>query len=91
VDPQLTGTVVWLVVMAGLFYFLLIRPQQQQQKRRQAMLSALQAGDRIVTAGGIHGVVTKLKDETVLVRVAEKVEVEVQKGGIAAVVREDRE
>ncbi|HAI22068.1 MAG TPA: preprotein translocase subunit YajC [Clostridiales bacterium UBA8153] len=77
--------------MAGLFYFLLIRPQQQQQKRRQAMLSALQAGDRIVTAGGIHGVVTKLKDETVLVRVAEKVEVEVQKGGIAAVVREDRE
>lgn len=90
-DPQLTGTVVWLVVMAGLFYFLLIRPQQQQQKRRQAMLSALQAGDRIVTAGGIHGVVTKLKDETVLVRVAEKVEVEVQKGGIAAVVREDRE
>jgi len=87
----LTGTVVWLVVMAGLFYFLLIRPQQQQQKRRQAMLSALQAGDRIVTAGGIHGVVTKLKDETVLVRVAEKVEVEVQKGGIAAVVREDRE
>ncbi|MEW6522562.1 MAG: preprotein translocase subunit YajC [Bacillota bacterium] len=90
-DPQWTSTIIWLAAMVGIFYFLLIRPQQQQQKRRHEMLSALQAGDRVVTAGGIHGVVTKIKDDTVLVRIAEKVEVELQKSGIATVLRGNRD
>jgi preprotein translocase subunit YajC len=87
---QMTGTIIWLVFMVGILYFLMIRPQQQQQKRRQLMLDSLTAGDRVVTAGGLHGVITKLKEDSVLVRIAEKVEVEVQKSGVAAVIRGDR-
>ena len=86
---QWTGTLIWLVFMFGIFYFLLIRPQQQQQKQRYQMLSALKTGDRVVTAGGLHGVITKLDDDTVLLRIAEKVEVEVQKSGIAGLAAKD--
>lgn len=82
---QWTGTLIWLVFMFGIFYFLLIRPQQQQQKQRYEMLSALKTGDRVVTAGGMHGVITKLNDNSVLLKIAERVEVEVQKSGIAGV------
>jgi preprotein translocase subunit YajC len=51
-----------LVLIFGVFYFLLIRPQQQRAKEMKAMLAALKRGDRVVTGGGILGVVQKIKD-----------------------------
>src|SRR5258708_3299590 len=51
-----------LILIFGVFYFLLIRPQQQRQKEAKAMLSAIKRGDRVVTGGGIVGVVQKVKD-----------------------------
>ncbi len=76
---------IYLIVLFAIFYFLMIRPQQQQAKKRQEMLSKVQRNDNIVTAGGIHGKVTKVKDNTVMVKIAENVEVEVAKSGIGAV------
>lgn len=70
------------VIMIAVFYFLLIRPQQQQQKKRKALLEAVSKGDRVITIGGIHGEVTALKDDTVLLRIAEKVEVKVSRSAI---------
>ncbi|MCE5301534.1 MAG: preprotein translocase subunit YajC [Planctomycetaceae bacterium] len=52
-----------LLAIFVLFYFLLIRPQRREQSRRQAMLSAVKKNDRVITAGGIYGVVTNVHQE----------------------------
>ncbi|MGI9860166.1 preprotein translocase subunit YajC [Moorella naiadis] len=82
---QWGGTIFYLVIFMGILYFLMIRPQQKQQKQRQAMLASLKVDDRVVLAGGLHGRITKIKDNTMMVRIADKVEVEVDKAGVAYV------
>ncbi len=73
------------ILMLAVFYFLLIRPQQQQQKKRQEMLSALKAGDKVVTIGGIHGEITAVADDEVRVRVADGVELRMSRHGVGQV------
>lgn len=77
------GNLIWLALLFGLMYFLMIRPQQKEQKARAEMIRALKPGDKVLTNGGLIGVITKVEDLSVRVRVAEKVEVEVLKTGIA--------
>ncbi|MBP8613292.1 MAG: preprotein translocase subunit YajC [Firmicutes bacterium] len=84
----MVGSIVWLVVLFALMYFLLIRPQQKEQKERAEMIRSLKPGDKVVTMGGLVGVVTKVEDLSVKVRVAEKVEVDVLKTGVARVLNE---
>ena len=78
-----------ILVLFGIMYFLMIRPQQQQQKKRNEMLNAMKKGDRIVTIGGIHGTITEIDEKTVVVRIAEKVEVKLNRSGIGGVLRND--
>ena len=63
------STIIMLVVMVAIFYFLLIRPQRKKDKKVKEMLSALKAGDRICTIGGIYGTIVSLKDDTVTLAV----------------------
>jgi preprotein translocase subunit YajC len=75
-----------------IFYFLVIRPQQRQQKEREELVRALMRGDRVITNGGLHGVVTEVADESVTVEIARvkggaRVEVEVSRSGIGSVTR----
>ena len=72
-----------MVAISVVFYFLLIRPQQKRSKESKAMLSALQKGDEIVTAGGIVGRITKLTDAYATVEVAPNVEMTVQRSAIS--------
>jgi len=58
--------IIWIVLMIVLFYFMLIRPQKKQQKAMKAMLDSLAVGDKVVTVGGIHGKILKMKDDTVV-------------------------
>jgi preprotein translocase subunit YajC len=75
-----------LVLIFVVFYFLLIRPQQKKQKEHKAMLEALHRGDRVVTSGGIIGTITKVHSETeLIVEIAEGVKVRVARGMIADV------
>jgi len=67
----------------------MIRPQQKQAKQRQALLSSLRVRDRVITAGGVYGKITKVKDNSVMLLIAEKVEVEVAKSGITSVENRD--
>jgi preprotein translocase subunit YajC len=76
-----------LVLIFGVFYFLLIRPQQQRQKETRAMLAALKRGDRVITGGGILGIVQKVKDNEVEVEVAPNVRVTVLLDTISSVVK----
>lgn len=64
----LVGTVFPLLLMFVLFYFLLIRPQQKRQKAVQQMQSDLQKGDKVVTIGGLHGIVDALDEGTVVIK-----------------------
>jgi len=56
-----------IILMIAIFYFLLIRPQQKKEKDRKAMISQIQKGDRVLTAGGMYGDVDSIKDEEVVV------------------------
>ncbi len=73
-----------IVAIFVIFYFLLIRPQQRKAKEHKALLASVRRGDRVVTGGGILGVVTKVVDENhVQVEIAEGVRVKVMKSTIA--------
>ncbi len=73
---------IMLALIFGIFYFLLIRPQAKEQKEHQSLLASLKAGDRVVTASGLHGKVHLVKDDVVILEVADKVRVTVDKPSI---------
>ncbi|NCO58105.1 MAG: preprotein translocase subunit YajC [Nitrospirae bacterium CG18_big_fil_WC_8_21_14_2_50_70_55] len=81
--PSAMVSMVPLVLMFVIFYFLLIRPQQHQQKSHKQMLQTLAKGDRVVTSGGIHGQVTEVKGETLVVAITDSVRVKVDRSAIA--------
>ena len=62
---SLISTVIMMVAMIAVFYFLLIRPQRKKDKQVKDMLAALKVGDRICTIGGLYGTIAALKDDTV--------------------------
>jgi preprotein translocase subunit YajC len=70
----------------AIFYFLLIRPQQKQKQERARMLAAIKKGDRVVTTGGLHATVVGLNEHTVMLRVADQVKIEFDRGAIGRVV-----
>jgi preprotein translocase subunit YajC len=78
--------IVWLLFIGG-FYFLFIAPQRKKQKEHDKMLTALQTGDEVVTTGGIYGVITNVKDDRFVVRIAENTKIEVGKGFIQSVAK----
>jgi len=77
------GAMVPLILMFVIFYFLLIRPQQKKAKDQQSWLSRLRKGDRVVTAGGLHGEITGLNDTVVTLEIAPKIRVKVNRSAIA--------
>lgn len=81
--------VMYFAVFFGIMYFAMIRPQQKQAKKRQALLSSIRVRDQIITAGGLYGKITKVKDNSVILRIADNVEVEVAKSGIISVENRD--
>ena len=80
------ATLLPLVLIFVVFYFLLIRPQQKRAKNHRNMLAAVVRGDKVVTGGGIIGTVTKVvNDEELAVEIAEGIKIKVQRGLIASV------
>jgi preprotein translocase subunit YajC len=75
-----------LVGMLAIFYFLLIRPQQKRQKEMQKMISALKKGDRVVTASGLYGSIAGLRDDVVVVEIADGVKVEMLRNAVTGIV-----
>ena len=68
----MVGTIIWLVVMIAVFYFMLIRPENKRKKQTQAMLDALKVGDSVTTIGGIIGKVLKVKDDKVCIEIGDR-------------------
>lgn len=78
------GMLIPFGLMFAVMYFLIIRPQQKRQKEHQAMLDAVKKGDRVITSGGLHGVVKEVRDDTLLVKIAENTAVEISRAAIAS-------
>lgn len=78
-----------MVIIFGAFYFLLIRPQQKKQKAHTALISNLTAGDEVLTAGGILGVITAISEHYAIVKISDNTEIKIQKSSVSQVVPKD--
>ncbi len=78
-----------LILLFIVFYFLLIRPQQKQQKARKEMITALKKGDRVVTIGGIHGVIKEIDDTTMSLRVADNLNLKFARAAVDRIVEDE--
>ena len=76
-----------MLLMIVILYYVMIRPQTKRQKEQQRMVSSLKTGDRVVTAAGIHGMITNVKETTVIVKVADNVKLEMEKTAITTVLK----
>jgi len=74
-----------MIMMFAIFYFILIRPQQKKQKEAMKMLDQLKEGDTVVTLSGIHGTIKKLKDDTVMLQIADNVRIKINRASISTV------
>jgi preprotein translocase subunit YajC len=83
------GFLIPMLLVFGVFYLLLIRPQQRKQRELQATIAQLKAGDKVVTTGGIVGVITAVRDTSFLIRSAEKTMIEIARTAVAGVDTEE--
>jgi preprotein translocase subunit YajC len=83
----LASMLIPFLCIGAIFYFLIIRPQSKRQKEQQALVSSLKTGDRIVTSGGIHGLISNVKDTTVMVKIADNVKIEIDKASVTTVAK----
>lgn len=88
-QPSMLQTLLPLVVIFAVFYFLLIRPQTKRAKEHRSMVSALNTGDEVVTGGGILGRITNVDEQFVTLEIAKGVEVNVQRHTIGALMPKD--
>jgi preprotein translocase subunit YajC len=87
-DGGMMSTLIMFGLIIAIFYFMILRPQQKRQKERQHMLDAVKKGDRIITAGGLHGTVAGLDEKTILVQVAENVKMKFDRSAVTSILRE---
>jgi len=80
-------TMIWMAAMFIILYYVMIRPQAKRQKEQQRLIAALKTGDRVVTAAGIHGMITNVKDTTVTLKVADNVKIEMEKSAVSNVLK----
>lgn len=79
------ASLLYIVALFAILYFLMIRPQQQRQKKHQEMINNLKPDDRVITLGGIYGTIVKIKDNSLVLRVADNVRIEFLKTAISQV------
>jgi preprotein translocase subunit YajC len=85
--PPDSGVSPWVqlvpfALILGIFYVVILMPMRRRQKKVQEFLAALKVGDRVITSGGMYGLVTKLGDKTLQLQIADKVRVEVSRAAI---------
>jgi preprotein translocase subunit YajC len=85
------GSLLPLILIFVIFYVLLILPQSRYEKKRKEMLANLQKGDQVVTSGGIIGIIQKIDENVVTLKVAENVNIKVEKQSIRGVLKKSEE
>lgn len=85
------ANLIFLVLMFAAMYFLMIAPQRKKQKEHEKMLKALAPGDEVVTAGGIYGTITAVKEDRFVVRVSDTTKIELGKAFVQSVLKKAEE
>lgn len=80
-----------ILLIIAIFYFLILRPQQRRQRQLQETVANLKIGDRVVTTGGVIGVITTIRDTSFLIRSADKSILEIARSAIAGIDEEGRQ
>ena len=78
------GNIIFIVALVAIFYFFMIRPQSKRQKEIKKFRDSLKQGDKVITAGGIHGKIKNVKENTVTLEVADGLNITVEKSSIYA-------
>jgi preprotein translocase subunit YajC len=86
--PSPLMSVLPFILMIAGFWFLVIAPQRKKQKEHEKMVAELQSGDEVVTNGGIYGVITNVKDDRFVVRIADNTKIELGKAFITTVIKQ---
>ena len=86
-EPNIFVSMMPLVFIFIIFYFLLIRPQQKKAKEHAKLIEAIKTGDEVVTSAGIHGTVANVKEKTFVIKIADNVKVEFDRAAVASVVK----
>ena len=81
-QPNAIASLMPIIFIFGIFYFLLIRPQQKKQKDQEKMICELKKNDEVVTNGGIHGTIVNVKDATFTLRIDDNVKIEINKNAV---------
>src|SRR5215475_1684502 len=84
------GFLIPMLLVFGVFYLLLIRPQQKKQRQLQATIAELKAGDKVITNGGIIGIITAVRETSFLIRSADKSILEIARSAVAGVDSEEK-
>jgi len=92
-DPRaaMLNMILTFGILGVMFYFLLIRPQSRQRKEQEALIKNVKTGDKVLMNSGIFGIVTNVKEKTLMVKIADNVKVEVLKSAIGSVVQKSAE
>ena len=82
------GTNIWtmlifVAIFFALMYFVMIRPQRKRQQEHKQLIEELQRGDRVITAGGIHGAIESISEDTVIIKVESGATMRVAKGSVS--------
>lgn len=85
------SSIIPFICIGIIFYFLIIRPQSKRQKDLAALIAGLKTGDKVVTSGGIHGIISNVKEGNILIlKIADNVKIEIDKSAIASVDKSDK-
>ena len=74
------------IAIFGIMYFLMIRPQQKKQRQKEELLKRVAVGDKIITTGGIYGVVTQVKEESIRVKIDDNARIELTKAAVGTII-----
>ena len=87
-EEAMAAMVSWMPIlfMLFIFYFMLYKPQKRAREERDKMLNSLQIGARIITIGGIYGTITEIYTETLKIKIAENVVIEIGRGAVSTIV-----
>lgn len=88
---ELVSTLIMFGAIFLIFYFMIIRPQQKRSKERQKLLDNLEKGDKVVTSGGIHGIISGIDEKTVLLQISDNLKVKVERSAINSVLSKKSE
>lgn len=84
-NPLFTLLPFLLIIL--IFYFMILRPQQKRQKEREQLLNSVKKGDKVITAGGLHGTVVGIEEKIILIQVADNVKMKFDRTAIASITR----